>query len=416
MTSLAVALAVVLTQTTAEATSTVAPEPSSTNASSAAAPASSAEPASALSSTPVVTSTTPTAVGDPVVKQTSTVPWYQRVTLTGYARLQAGYTFPLQDEQLVGGNGGFRVAEFRVNLDFRPIEKMTVFTSVELAAPLFNPDDPLNGRRIVELRDAFFQYDVCKGFIVRAGQFRPPYDAEMLTSDGALPFMSRSILANGVLPPEGYGPRQPLAPDRQVGLQVSSLRLGNDTVGVRYAVGVFNGAGPNQLYNDNNGLMPVARVELELLKYVTVGVNASYNVRSDGVRPNRLMTSQVGYGVDVEAHRTFHDVHSVSAMVVFLGRASSFSFSGLPAESATGVLGQARYVHERTGLEAALRFAYLEPSSAQEADQVTELTALVGWRPFRLPFRILGQYTHRGEEGPVAYPNDSVDLMLHAVW
>lgn len=346
------------------------------------------------------------------------VPWYQRVSMGGFARLQLGYTVPLADERLVGGNGGFRVADFRLNLDFRPIDKLTVFTSIEFAAPLVAPEDPLAGRRIVELRDAYVQYDVCSGFLVRAGQFRPSYDAEMLMGDGTVPFTSRSILANGVTPPEGYGPSRPLAPDRQVGLQFGSKRLGfqNERLGLQYAVGVFNGAGPNQLLNDNNSLMPVGRVEVDFMKVVSLGLNVSHNVRSEGVRPNRLYTSSINYGFDVELHKTLRDTHALSAMVVFLGRSSSYSFSGLQAESALGAMGQLRYLHEPTGLEAALRLAYYEPSSAQLVDQVTELTAMVGWRPFHLPFRVLAQYTHRGEEAPVGYANDSVDLMLHAVW
>ncbi len=344
------------------------------------------------------------------------VPWYQRVSIGGFARVQVGYTFPLQDEQLVGGNGGFRVADFRLNLDFKPIDKLTIYTSIELAAPLVTPEDPLTGRRIVELRDAYVQYDVCSGLLVRVGQFRPSYDAEMLMADGSLPFTSRSVLASGFNPPDAYGPRQALAPDRQVGLQIGSKRFGGHTFGIKYAVGLFNGAGPNQLFNDNNSVMPVGRVVLDVFDTVSLGLNASYNVVSQGTRPNRLSTNQVNYGFDVEAHKTVLDAHVLSAMFVMLGRSSTYSFAGLPAESALGVMGQLRYLHEPSGLEAAVRLAYYEPSSQQVSDEVTEFTAMLGWRPFRLPFRVLAQYTHRGEDAAVGYANDSVDLMLHAVW
>ena len=75
-----------------------------------------------------------------------------------------------------------------------------------------------------------------------------------------------------------------------------------------------------------------------------------------------------------------------------------------------------RYFHAGTGLEAAARFAYFEPSAAQSDDQVMEVAAMVGWKPFELPFRVLLQYTHRNEEARATYSNDSVDVMLHAVW
>ena len=85
-------------------------------------------------------------------------------------------------------------------------------------------------------------------------------------------------------------------------------------------------------------------------------------------------------------------------------------------DSSLGFLGQLRYLHAGTGLEVAGRFAWYEPSAAQSDDQVMEMAGMVGWRPFELPFRVLLQYTHRNEEVRASYPNDSVDLMLHAVW
>ena len=333
------------------------------------------------------------------------------MTLGGFARVGLFYTFPFRDEQLVGGNGGFRLADFRLGLDFHPIEKLTVYTSIELAAPLADPSDPLAGRRIIDLRDAYVQYDICAGFKIRVGQFRPPYYAEMLQSDGAVPFVSRSVLASGLTPPDGFGPRTGLAPDRQLGVQFSSDRLGSEAIGIKYAVGVFNGNGQNQLFNDNNSVEPVARVEVDFFKHVTLGVNGYYNQRTDGARPNRLSSNQLAYGADLSAN-----VMGFTALAAFLGKSSTYSYAGLPPDSSMGALGQVRYFHEPTGLEAAARFAWYEPSGAQTDDQVIEVTAMAGWRPFSLPFRVLLQFTHREEEQRASYPNDSVDLMLHAVW
>lgn len=369
----------------------------------------------ALTQAPVQENLTPPAVVPevvaPVAEAKPQTEWWQRFTLSGFARVGVFYTFPLQDDQLVGSNGGFRVADFRLGLEFRPVDKLTIHTSVELAAPLVDPLDPLTGRRIVDVRDAYVQYDVANFFQVRAGQFRPPYYAEMLQSDGSIPFISRSVLAGGFNPPEAFGPRSGLAPDRQVGLQLGSARLGTQLIGFKYAVGVFNGNGLNQLFNDNNGVMPVARVEVDVLQRLTIGLNGYYNQRTEGVRPNRLTTGQVAYGADIAvSHMGF------SALAAFLGKTSTYSFAGLPPDSSLGFLGQVRYFHAGTGLEAAARFAYFEPSAAQSDDQVMEVAAMVGWKPFELPFRVLLQYTHRNEEARSTYSNDSVDMMIHAVW
>lgn len=339
----------------------------------------------------------------------SSKPWWQRVAISGFARVGLFYTFPFRDEQLVGGNGGFRLADFRLNAEFKPVDKLTVYASVELAAPLANANDPLTGTRIVALRDAWVQYEVAPALVIRAGQYRPPYYAEMLMSTGSMPFVNRSVLGDGVAPPEAYGTRA-LALDRQIGVQLSSKRLGKD-FGFRYYAGVFNGNGPNVLFNSNNSPMPVGRVELDFQQHLTLGLNAFYAVRAEGTRPTRLYTNQLGYGADLEAK-----FGGFSAMAAFLGRSSTFNYAGLAPESGMGALGQVRYFHDATGLEAAVRFAWYEPSSAQLDDQLTELAAMVAWRPFELPFRVLVQYTHRGEESQVSYPNDSVDLLLHAVW
>ncbi|HEY0881673.1 MAG TPA: hypothetical protein VGD87_09090, partial [Archangium sp.] len=305
-----------------------------------------------------------------------------------------------------------RVADFRIGMDFRPIDKLWINTSIELAAPLVDPNDPLTGRRIVDVRDAFVQYDVANFLQVRAGQFRPPYYAEMLQSDGYIPFVSRSILASGLQPPDGYGPRNGIAPERQVGLQLASARLGSDVFGFKYALGVFNGNGLNALFNDNNSVQPVLRVELDLFKKITLGLNGYYNARTDGTRPNRITANQLAYGADL----VVTPVSGLSILGGFLGKSIMYSYDGLPADSQLGAIGQVRYFHEPTGLEAAGRFAWYEPSGAQIDDQVMEIAAMVGWRPFKLPFRVLVQYTHRREEQRAAYDNDSVDAMLHAVW
>jgi hypothetical protein len=365
----------------------------------------------ALSQAPV--SETPAPEAAPAAAPAATVPakhWYDTISFSGYARLGVFYVVPFRNDDLVGSNGGFRMADLRLEVSFRPVDKFVATVSVDGSAPIVDPLDPLSGQRVLALKDAFVEYDFCKGAHLQVGQFRPQYYAEMLTGDALISFVSRSLLAYGVSPPEGYGPRTGLAPDRQVGLQLASARLG-DTFGLRYAAGVYNGNGLNQLFNDNNGVMPVGRVAFDYNDKVSLGLNASYNVMTSGPRTARLNSNQLNYGADVTAK-----VWRLDVMAGFLGRRTSYSFPGLPSDSSMGAMGQVHYLSEKWGLEAGVRFAWLEPSTAQTDDQVTELAAMVGWRPFKLPFRVLVQYTHRGEEPRVAIANDSIDAMLHANW
>lgn len=365
--------------------------------------------AQAPAATPEASAAAPTEAAPAAPEPAKVTHWYDKFAVDGFARVSVGYTFPLRTDELIGSNGGFRIAAFRVGLGYTPVERLTIYTSVELAAPLIDPNDPLNGRRIVDLRDAFIQYELHDALVVKAGQFRAPYDAEMLTYDAQIPFIDRSVLAVGLTPPEGYV-RAPLAPDRQVGLQVGSKRLGSG-FGFRYAAGVFNGGGLNALLNSNNVLSPVARVELDYGQKVTLGLNASYAVLTQGPLTARLNTTQLSYGADLVAR-----LWKLDLMAVFLARNSTFSFVGLKGEVALGAMGQVHYLSAKTGLEAAVRVAWYDPSSVMLDDQVVEVAAMVGWRPFELPFRVLLQYTHREEEQKVSIPNDSVDLMIHATW
>src|SRR4051794_23836078 len=62
--------------------------------------------------------------------------WYERFTPFGYAKLGLFYTVPFQNEQLVGSNGGFRMANVRLGVQFDPLENFSVVVSLEAAAPL----------------------------------------------------------------------------------------------------------------------------------------------------------------------------------------------------------------------------------------------------------------------------------------
>lgn len=339
------------------------------------------------------------------------VPWYKRFTPYGYAKVGVFYTFALRDEQIPGGNGGFRLANLRLGTIFQPIDDLEVVASLEASAPNPRSDDPTSGNRIVQLRDAYVEYTVCKGFLVRAGQFKAPFWGETLLDDAHLPFVHRSVVSEGYGIPEYAGQREGLTLDRQVGLQLSSRKLGGKAIGIRYAVAVVNGNGANQLFNDNNFPAAVGRLEAEIFEHVTVGVNGFYNARSDGVRPTRLISDQIGYGADVLAHAL-----GFTVLVGYVGKSTSYPGTALGAESATGMLGQLHYLNQKTGIGGAIRFALLDPSSADPADNVSELAIMLSLSLKNAPLRVLLQYTHREEAAGVSVANDGLDAMVQVTW
>ena len=347
---------------------------------------------------------------------TESTPWWKHFEPFGYAKIGVFYTLPTRDEQIPGGNGGFRMVSLRLGMIYKPIENLEVVASIEGAAPTPRPDDPTSGSRIVQMRDAYAEYRVCDCLVVRAGQFKAPFWGETLLSDGQLPFTSRSVISEGYGAPEFAGQRDGLTLDRQVGVQLSSRRLGTTNIGFKYALAVVNGNGANQLLNDNNTVAPVGRVELELFEHVTISANAYYNQRSEGVRPNRLISNQIGYGADITAHAIGFNI-----LVGYVGRSTTFGIDNtgmdvLKPDSASGILGQVSYLHEPTGLSGGVRFALFNPSNADPNDDVTEISVMIGWQLKVAPLRVVLQYTHRDEAPGVSIANDDLDAMLQVAW
>jgi hypothetical protein len=352
------------------------------------------------------------AVTEPVVADVAApTPWWKNFQPFGYAKVGVFYTLPTRDEQIPGGNGGFRMVSLRLGTVFQPIKNLEVVASIEGAAPVARSEDPTSGSRVVQLRDAYAEYAVCSGFLVRAGQFKAPFWAESLLADSQLPFTSRSVITEGYTAPEFAGQREGLSLDRQVGVQLSSRRLGNKNVGFKYALAVVNGNGANQLLNDNNSVAPVGRLEVELFNHVTLGANGYYNSRAEGVRPNRLISNQIGYAGDIVAHAL-----GFSILVGYIGRSTSSPSTALSADTSSGILGQLHYLHERSGIAGGVRLALFDPSKADPNDNVTEISVMLSWQLSAAPLRILVQYTHRDESAGVSVPNDAVDAMLQATW
>ncbi|MFZ5468300.1 MAG: porin [Myxococcota bacterium] len=331
----------------------------------------------------------------------------KNVWLEGYAKLGYFWTEASADDALIGSNNGFRLANARIGAGLELSQQLIVFASLDGSVARRNEVDPLRGNRVVDLKDAYIQWAPSRFARLRAGQFKAPFNAETLLPDNALPFVTRSVVTDGVAPPEGFT-RAGLTLDRQVGLEVGSERLGGPS-GLRYTLALVNGNGPNVLDNDNNSVTPVARVAYERGETFSVGANGYYNQASEGVRPNRLTSNHLGAGGDVTLN-----VGGLSAFAMVVWRQIDHTNNALPTESGLGLVGSLRYVYHR--LEGGVRYAQYEPSSAEPSDRLTELAVMIGYRAKKLPMRLIAQYTLRGEESPVQVNNNSIDGLLQVSW
>lgn len=331
------------------------------------------------------------------------------VDVSGYAKVGYFFTERGEDDGLIGSRSGFRLANARVQLAVQLAPTVEVITSVEGSAPELTGLDPLEGRRVVWLEDAFIRYRPLAALHARAGQLKAPFNAERLIDDADTFFVSRSVMTDGLAPPEGFM-RRGLGLGRHVGVELSSARLGR-RLGLRYAAALVNGNGQNTLFNDNASVTPVGRLELDWEQAVTLGLNAYAGRDTEGVRPERLSKDRLGVGADVVAR-----LGPVRVMAVALWRQTRHVTTGLPDERALGLLASAQYTHEPTRISAGLRATHFEPSSAEPFDRLLEVAAALGYTPRELPLRFVAQLTYRGEEPSVVVANNSVDLLVQATF
>jgi hypothetical protein len=329
-----------------------------------------------------------------------------KVDVFGYLKVGYFFTGPASGDSLIGSHNGFRLANLRVGVSFQPVARIAIVASVDGSVAKRQELDPLTGSRVVELRDAYGEWNAAPAFRLRAGQFKAPYNAENLLGDGALPFISRSIITDGALPPEAF-PQEGLNLGRQLGLEVGSDRLGSGLLGLRYAVAVVNGNGYNVLNNDNNNVTPVGRLVLDLGDVLALGVNGYYDIQTVGTRPGRLTENRTGAGADLSLQ-----AGGVSFLAMGLWRSTSHPTSGLATEMSLGAMAALSYLHKGTGIEVGGRFAYFEPSDVQPNDQQMEGAAMIGYRASFFPGRIIVQYTLRLEEPAASVPNNSIDALL----
>ncbi|MGI5863007.1 MAG: porin [Myxococcales bacterium] len=329
-----------------------------------------------------------------------------KIEIGGYAKAGFGYQQADPVVDYIGHSNGFQMAGARLEIVARPVEAAEVVLSVEGA--LDRPEDKMgvSGEKLVSLRDAYLKYEFFPFVVVTLGQFKAPFSAEALVSDSDLVFFDRSIATRGLLPPEGYA-AEGLTLDRQVGLSLSSTRLALGPIGLRYALGVFNGNGANRLLNDNQDLTPVGRIAVDFQDMVAVGFAAYQNPRTVGERPDLLQEKDTAFTADLSA-----DIAGVRVLAAYTTRQRDYLTikPQPPSDDAWSALAQISWRHEGTGIEPAYRFALLNPSKLAGFEQVTHHTIGLNWKPSDKPLRVFAAYTLRREKAERKLTNDGVSL------
>lgn len=166
------------------------------------------------------------------------------------------------DSRFSDANARAYLRRLRFGMQGRFVEEFNFRVEMELAGSLGNA----TGLR-AQLTDAYVNWSRFDSANIRVGQFKTPFGYEQLYNDPRLYFVERSLVNDR------------LAPGRQIGAQVGGEAWDER---FNYAVGLFNGNGTNQNFNDNDRFMVAARASvvpltgrfLDQASRWTVGVNA----------------------------------------------------------------------------------------------------------------------------------------------
>jgi phosphate-selective porin OprO/OprP len=146
------------------------------------------------------------------------------------------------DARFTDGNDRFYLRRARLNAAGRFLEEFNFRAELELAGSLAN-----TSAFRAQLTDAYINWNRFDSANVRVGQFKTPFGFEQLYQDSQLTFAERSLVSDR------------LTPGRQLGAQAGGEYWFDR---FNWSVGVFNGNGINQNFNDNDRFLEVARVSV----------------------------------------------------------------------------------------------------------------------------------------------------------
>lgn len=148
------------------------------------------------------------------------------------------------------------------------------------------------------LENAYIKYSLNRYFHIQAGQFRPAFGIE----DAIAVDIIRTLDFSNQYYAFGKNGWQSF----QIGLSV----FGDVTKdgSLRYFIGAYNGNNKNQKSDDNNGKNGFVRIETDISKNITLGVNCASGSMGDS-------TVGSAYGADITAKLSFSDKFQLLLMV-----------------------------------------------------------------------------------------------------
>ncbi len=341
------------------------------------------------------------------------------VTISGYVRAQ--YTRIDDDPNLdfVGRNDGFSISNARLIVDAKR-EDVSARISLEGAIDRRDRLNTSAGDVETTLADAWVGYGPFKWLKLRAGRFKPAFDAEELQSTGNLLFIDRAVESRGVEGVEGNNV-EGLSLDRQVGVQLSSdpLMLGGSPFGIGYFLSATNGVDADDPVNDNDAVQFTGRLELYWDKIVTLGGAVFLNEQSPFENAeqqsgrSRFDIDQTGIAADLS-----FDAFGAILFAQYMRVASEFAdVPGQPERVQQGYHVQVGY-RAPFGLIPAYRYAFYDPfdfdAVSVDLFELQYHTLGLTWLVPDKPLKLQVNYTITVEKEGPELENDRLDALVQA--
>jgi hypothetical protein len=340
------------------------------------------------------------AVPDPP-QPVQTIVWRDgktRMTLDGFYlemsnRVQVRYTQEDPSDNLaVGtpgglvtgdGRGSFRIRRAKFKLEGYMIRPWLTFeTQINYPA--------VTGANIgALLEDAAFDIDFSKGqgtFRVHAGQFKPPFGAQEMTSSGSQQFVDRSLVSNLYFR------------GRETGVALWGATKNNK---LEWRIGMFNGNGMTRTINDNDKFQYNARLMWQpngsqVLNQRAWVTGALYSEADHESTTTPIYAVAVNWEKQDNRRVTLGDtganndqrwnLYSFDGIYKYKGFSTNGMYTfgtrtpetGEEFDSSGGFI-QAGYLFSRRRYELAVRYAMHDPSELTGHNNITEVRGAFSW-------------------------------------
>ena len=372
------------------------------------------------------------------------------IDASGYIHAAYRWIQQPQNYNLAGRNNGFQLEQARVVASVAWKRWLFLRISVEGASEDRLGQSFPGGQITARLRDAYLSFSPLRALRLTVGQMVTPWDLDSMRSDAELPFVSRSVTAEGVQPSEGYTTRG-LGADRNLGLSLHSGFIPiPGALSLRYAAFIGNSNGQNQLLSDNNLPALYGRVEFaywgrralppdrpgplyaisDLFEQpiVSIGVAGQWRPRTSGNLPDLIRETDSGAAADLAA--SLFGVE-LQAGLIYL-RTAHNTLTAVPDQERFGYWAHLRYTLPRIPPQITLGYriasyaprAHLSVEAATPADARIDgslgllyHTLGVFARPLRgFPLHVGLNYTFTTEQAPNQLDNDRFEADVVAVF